>query len=327
MNGRLENEYKIDSIIQDKLQNTPSFVYDWMNWLEASGLTASTRLEYLNKVLHFLQTINVLTNKISINQITDQDFIRYFIKIKTKDTNGIIEETSDSYRQEVYCALKNFCNYLENYKLSDHNYLKNIQKPKTKIRVNEKKEYLTEEDFRQILYYARLEPDFVLRARDVCILSIFMTTGMRKSALQSINVDDIDFDTNTLTVIDKEEATQVYTLGEQTIMAIKNWLAMRKRYVNYDNLTSALFLSYQGNRMCNNSISKVVKKYSEQALGRKISPHKLRAGYCSILYDQKGDIEFVRRAVGHARVTTTQRYIRTDNTERDEAANIFDSIL
>ena len=68
-------------------------------------------------------------------------------------------------------------------------------------------------------------------------------------------------------------------------------------------------------------------KYTKKALGKAMSPNKLRAGFCSILYDETHDIEFVRKVVGHAKIETTQRYIATKGSEKKNAAAIMDKLL
>ena len=111
--------------------------------------------------------------------------------------------------------------------------------------------------------------------------------------------------------------------------ATKNRIAkwIEDRYFLIGNIEGALFISKENKRMCGNSISKLVDKYSQAALGYHISPHKLRSGFISILYEEKHDVEYVRRVVGHSNVTTTQRYIVTNNDERKEAVDILGSLL
>ena len=82
-----------------------------------------------------------------------------------------------------------------------------------------------------------------------------------------------------------------------------------------------------GERFNTRGITKLVYKVSEESLGYKISPHKLRAGFCSVLYSKTHDIEFVRRAVGHSSINTTQRYIKTNNNEREMASKIMNDIF
>ena len=212
-----------------------------------------------------------------------------------------------------------------NYILS--NYMEDIKKPRNRdlVRINQNRTLLTERDFKLILHSAAMEKDPILKRRDQAILMLFMSTGMRREALRSINISDINFKEQTLTVIDKGDKVQIYKLGDKCVDAINNWLEYRKAYVSVPS--DALFLSNQGSRISSNGLAKVVCKYSKKAIGREIRPHKLRAGYCSILYANNPDIEFVRRSVGHSDVSTTQRYIVTKGSEREKAAEIMDNAL
>ena len=153
-----------------------------------------------------------------------------------------------------------------------------------------------------------------------------MTTGMRKSALEQINMNDIDFNNHTLMTIDKGHKIFTYHLSDEVMDVIDKWV--RDRYVLLgDKNNEALFVSKENKRMHGNSIVKLVDKYSREALGYHISPHKLRSGFASILYEEKHDLEYVRRVIGHSNITTTQRYVVTNNNEREEAANLISNIL
>ena len=160
--------------------------------------------------------------------------------------------------------------------------------------------------------------------RDMAIMVLFMTTGMRRAALSQIDIDDISED-NILRVIDKGNKIQEYYLSDNVITVIAQWMYAREQMKIKDK--SALFISKNGTRMTGQAICDVVSKYCEDALGYKMSPHKLRSGFCSIMYKETGDIEKVRRMVGHANISTTQRYIVTDNKERIESSKIMDSKL
>ena len=153
-----------------------------------------------------------------------------------------------------------------------------------------------------------------------------MTTGMRKTALTEIDINDIDLDRCKLSIIDKGKKYHIYSLSDDIMEYIKKWLLDRENIKGHEK-TDALFISEKGDRLTGNAIVKIVEKYSKAGLGYSISPHKLRAGFCSILYDKKHDIEFVRKVVGHANIRTTQRYIVTDNTERKEAVDIMSDLL
>lgn len=328
MQGRIENEMLINEKIQKKLDEMPEFVSEWHSLLRASKATASSRQDYVNKVHRFLEFISKDTKNITPRQLTASKTTEYYISVQTKeDKNGNIVDTSDSYQQTVYCALNSFLEYLLNHDYIKQNYMDEIKKPKNKDldRINRNRTLLTEREFKLILHSAVMQTNPIIKSRDKAILLIFMSTGMRKEALRSINVSDIDFNDKTLVVIDKGDKTQIYKLNAKCISAINEWLEYRHNYVRMP--TDALFLSNQGTRISSNGLAKVVCKYTKLALGKELRPHKLRAGYCSILYDKNPDIEFVRRSVGHSDISTTQRYIVTSGSEREQAASIIDSIL
>ena len=342
MNGRLENSLNIYGKIEEELLNMPDFMLDWYYYLKANKKSATTCRDYIRKAKLFLSTINKNINEIVPEDIENNHVIKYFIKIQTKEVNvnGIktIEDTSDSYRQTVWSCLNNLFEFLYNEGKIQYNFISKlkVERPKNKdlARINRHRVLLTDDDFKSIIDavnngigsnkakgYQR-----TYRARDLCMLNLFMTTGMRKGALRSINVSDINFENSTLSVIDKGDILHEYSLSPTSIYYIKEWMR-DKEFLHPCAQTEALFVSNEGNRISEHGIDKIVAKYSNAALGRAISPHKLRSGFISIIQNKTHDIEFTRRVAGHANVTTTQRYIVTDNKEREKASNMMESIF
>lgn len=327
MNGRLENEIKIHLRTEEKLKVMPEFVHSWYSNLKASRKTAATCYDYVSKIQKFLKYINEDVASICLEDITEEAVTNYFTSIQTKETNSGVVFTSDSYQCTVWSCLDNFLEYLADHGKIEINYMKYISKPKNRDidRINENRSLLTTEDFKSILDCVEKESNPIKRNRNMAILMLFMSTGMRKTALASIVIDDIDLKNNKLTIIDKGTKRHVYNLNNQTVNAINNWMKLRYRYQKDDD--PHLFLSTHGNAMGERTVADVVEKYTKAALGKPLSPHKLRAGYCSILYEKTHDAEFVRRAVGHSNVATTQRYIVTKGNERKKAAEIMASII
>lgn len=335
MNGRVENDMKIFHQIENNLEQYPDFVISWYYYLKANNQSATTCRDFVNKITRFLEYVNS-----NIKEITPKDFNEdliayYLIKVQNKDDGT---ETSISYRQCIWSCLNNFFKFLYKRKLIEYNYFEasGIERPKGNDlkRINRNRVLLTKDDFQEILKvidsgvgsnkakgYQR-----TFRNRDKAIFLIFMTTGMRKTALEEINVRDIDLEKHTLDIIDKGHKSFTYYLSDEVIKVINRWLIDRYFILGEED-DGALFISKERKRMCGNSIAKLVDKYSSVALGYHISPHKLRSGLCSILYEEKHDLEYVRRVIGHSNITTTQRYVVTDNTEREEAASIISNIL
>ena len=332
MRGRIENNNRIKQTIEENLKNMPQFVNEWYINLIASGKEPSSCNDYIRKIRRFLTYINKDIVNIKPEDITMSITESYFISIQTKKCNGVEVETSDSYKQSVWCALNNFLEFMRNRKYIDSNYMSLISKPKNKDlqRINENRILLTKEDFNLILQSiengAGSNKAKARQKRDMLIMLLFMQTGMRKTALSEINLEDLDLDKRELTVIDKGNKRHVYYLTDNILRYLYLWLAQRKDILNGEQC-DALFISDNKKRLSDNAIYNLVEKYCEDALNEKISPHKIRSGFCSILYNETKDAEFVRRAVGHSNIATTQRYIVTDNTEKEVAANMIDRYL
>ena len=321
MSGRINNTLKIEKRIDEILDELPPYVGEWHANLKASRKTASTRKDYVQKIKLFLRYINSNVLDVKLNDINKRTVTNYFISIQTKSEGDDIVYTSDSYQQTIWCCLNSFLEYLKDVGYIESNYIQLIEKPKNRDldRVNEHRILLTEEDFKQILNEVRKTKNKFFRTRDIVIIALFMNTGMRKTALATIDIDDIDFDERKIHIIDKGTKRHEYIMNEKLMAMLYDWKEMRFYKVN--NGVSNLFISDDGNAMTEAGIYKVVKKYSH------VSPHKLRSGYCSILYKKTGDIEFVRRAVGHSNASTTQRYIVTKGEEKKKASEIMGSIL
>ena len=117
-------------------------------------------------------------------------------------------------------------------------------------------------------------------------------TGMRETALTEINVNDVDFANGTVKIIDKLHKTHVYKMNRAIREALENWIADREEKLAGQKI-DALFISNQKKRVSAKCVVRIVSKYSLEGLGYSISPHKLRAAFCTILYGDTKDVEFV----------------------------------
>lgn len=327
MNGRIEGEKKKAESINRKLKDMPDFVSEWVLTLRASDKTESTIKDYVCKIHRFLSKINPDIKNIKAEDITATATYEYFISLKTKENeDGDIIRTSDSYRQTVWCCLNNFLGFMEKRNYISRNYIQDIDKPKNNDlqRINRHRKYLTAEDFDKILN--AVDNSYgEWKIRDKAIIKLFTVTGMRETALSQINLDDIDFENRTLIVRDKGDREHCYVLGDNTTEILIDWINDRNNKLNGKNIPE-LFISNHMSRISVDCISNIVKKYTWRATGERLSPHKLRAGFCSILYQTNPDVLFVSRAVGHSDTKVTQRYIVTNDKEKEMASGIMDGL-
>lgn len=331
MQGRLEKDLKNERSIEYMLHNMlPEFVRGYYMYLKTAGRTSETCICYLRVIHAYFETLKpIITWEVELSDLSYESLVNYFLSIRyTKNNDGTVRETTDGYKRHVWFALKSFFDYLTKRGLIEKNYMDDIPNvaDHDEAKRKNKRVRLTADDYKKMLKVLDEEiEDDITKVENKAVILLLMNTGMRKSALESINLSDVDFENHTLTVIDKGNEEHKYKLNQMCIDCLEEWLKVRNFYT--DEYTSALFVNKHGFRLSSRTIAEYVMNNTEKALGVRLGPHKLRAGFCSIMYEQTGDIEKVRRMVGHKQVSTTQRYIVTDNKEKEEAAGIMENLL
>lgn len=328
MSGRSEHEFRTNNNIEYILGDSSIYLKKYYLKIRVTK-EPLTCLEYIRKIKSFLDYTKKDINTITIQDVDDYMNSIYYIT----DKKGNHRRSSSSYRQSVYAALNSFFNYLYSRGEISSNPMLEIERPKNTDHVIRKA--LDLKDFNNIL-------DIIKKGvgsktakakqrkwiqRDLLIMYLFMNTGMRKTALSEINIEDIDFDSKILTVIDKRNKKLEYNITDELEGLIKSWLIKREELLD-GKKQDALFISDKMNRISERAIYNLVQKYSEGALGYPISPHKLRASFVTIFYQASGcDIKATSEAVGHSNIATTSLYIVNKNNSRKNAANYMSSNL
>lgn len=328
MKGRLEHSLQLKNKTQQLLKLMPAYVSDFYYSLQSST-EPTTQYEYIRKIKSFLDYVNV-----DISRVDEIVIGKYFEHIGyTPDKNNGMRETSFSYRQENWTILNRFFNFLLRRGIVTSNPVDTVERPKTKDEI--KGVALTMDELNRMLQAVGTETNSFQKQlkrkewkeRDLLILYLFMSTGMRCTALCEINLEDISFERKKIVVTDKRNTKIEYTIVESLEFLIRQWCKKREEILN-GKQCEALFISGNKTRLCSRSISNIVKKYSKEGTGKQIAPHKLRASFVTLYHEQNGgDIEETRRAVGHKNIATTSRYIVKKNNAREEAMNFMSSSL
>ena len=246
------------------------------------------------------------------------------------------EVTADEYRaylfelmkQELarntirlrFSALRSFHKYLVQRKDFTHNPIAEVQMPKAEkglpVIISVKQAVaLLEAPFN--IEHPKQAPNW-LPARDAAILELFYSTGMRLSELVSLQVEDIDWPSETLRVIGKGQKERLLPIGRPAIQAMQQYRQQA------DVHTGALFLSKLRRRITTRAINNLLKKYISAAkIPFDITPHKLRHSFATHLLDNGADLRSVQSLLGHASLSTTQIYTHVTKarlkTEYDKA--------
>lgn len=153
--------------------------------------------------------------------------------------------------------------------------------------------------------------------RDTAIITLFLGTGMRISELVGIDTDDLNFDSNEVRITRKGGNEEMLVFGSDVRSALAEYMVYRKSIIPCEGHEKALFLSMQKKRMSVRSVEVLVKKYAQIAAPlKKISPHKLRSTYGTMLYRETGDIYLVADVLGHKDVNTTRKHYAAMSEDR-----------
>lgn len=172
--------------------------------------------------------------------------------------------------------------------------------------------YLEEEEVQRLLNAAKGE-DFI-RLRDMAILELLYATGMRAAELVNLEVEDLDFGSETVKVRGKGSKERIIPMGSYAVKALITYLPMRKEEVKPG--VKALFINRFGGRLSDRSLRKKMNQYLELAnIQKAAGPHILRHSFATHLLNRGADIRSIQELLGHERLSTTQVYTHL-NTRR-----------
>ncbi len=164
----------------------------------------------------------------------------------------------------------------------------------------------SQENIDEMIKRIRWKKDDFVRERNLVVMSLLMSTGLRESELAGLDLSDLYLDEENpyIKIIGKgslreQEARIVFLSEEETVESIKHWLDIRGGMENIVD-ADALFLNRNGKRMVEDNIKSMFKNYSKG----KISPHQIRHWYTTV-FSQKYGTAFVQQQLGHRSINTT----------------------
>jgi len=146
-----------------------------------------------------------------------------------------------------------------------------------------------------------------LNIRDLAIIEVLYATGIRVSEICGLNIQDIDWERNTLLVLGKGDKERVVPIGLPALAAVKNWLSTGRSEFANTNSDDAVFLGARGKRIDQRTVREVVYDAME-AIGSHMSPHGLRHTAATHLLEGGADLRTVQEILGHSSLATTQIY-------------------
>jgi len=210
-----------------------------------------------------------------------------------------------SYMRLQFSALRTFYQFLAARKGLRRNPLREVQLPKIDKKLPL---VLTRQQIEELLAAParvaknRAAPSW-MPLRDVAIMELFYSSGLRLSELAALDVADVDLYTESVRVFGKGRKERICPVGLPALEAIS-------RYRAAANVHSApLFINKGRRRMSTRSIWLILKRYLRHtSIPISISPHKLRHSFATHMLDRGADLRSVQALLGHASLSTTQIY-------------------
>ena len=162
--------------------------------------------------------------------------------------------------------------------------------------------------------------------RDRSILEVFYGGGIRLSELVGLDLSDLDMEAGLIRVQGKGGKERVVPIGSYAISALRNYLARRDEFFPPAKMgargEAAVFVNRWGGRLSGRSVSEIVLKYLRKSgVSHHITPHSLRHSFATHLLDGGADLRAIQELLGHARLSTTQRYT---HLSMDKIMEVYD---
>lgn len=215
-------------------------------------------------------------------------------------------------------ALKGFFKYLAATGRLDKNPLSLIQTPKQDKPLPS---FLSVDDVFQLLGGIKIKG--ALDRRDLAMLEVFYSTGIRVSELVGLNWGDVDFQLGIIRVTGKGSKERIVPIGTIAMQALQDYsLEHRKNWNISCKGENAVFLNRHGKRMTTRSVARSVEKHLKACgIAVHIGPHGLRHTFATHLLNSGADLRVIQEMLGHASLSTTQRYTHVN---LDQLTAVYD---
>jgi integrase/recombinase XerC len=165
-------------------------------------------------------------------------------------------------------------------------------------------------DERDVALIVEMPGDGLAGVRGRAILEMLYATGIRCSELVGLDLSEVDRGDRTIRVLGKGRKERVVPYGRRAAEALDLYLPLR------DGLrvaSDAVFVNGRGGRLTDRSIRTLVsRRVRSVAIARKVSPHTLRHCFATHLLERGADLRAIQELLGHASLSTTQRYTHVD---------------
>ena len=208
-------------------------------------------------------------------------------------------------------AVRSLYRYLQEHHAVPNNIARAAKVPKLEKRLPT---YLDRDQTERLFQWAesRAGSDEFAPTRDLAILELFYSTGIRLSELCGVNLEDLDLLSDQVKVRGKGRKERIVPVGSRAVLALRRYLNLREPVVARPGADRrAVFLSRRGKRLAARGVQRIVHSMLDGIGGDGLRVHSLRHTFATHMLDAGADLRAVQELLGHASLSTTQVYTHT----------------
>jgi integrase/recombinase XerC len=207
--------------------------------------------------------------------------------------------------QRRLSAIRSFYTFLQREGLATLNPAADVRAPKSSKRLPRTA------DADQMSRLMESPADTVLQQRDVAIMELLYSSGLRLAELVNLDQEALDLSDRTVRVTGKGNKTRVVPVGRKAVTALNRWLLSRTKIAAIGE--EAVFVGRNGRRLGARAIQlRLAEIARQQGLPVKVHPHLFRHSFATHLLESSQDLRGVQELLGHADISTTQVYTHLD---------------
>jgi integrase/recombinase XerC len=273
-----------------------SLIFNYLDFSEnIKGLSKNTTNSYrrdLNKFSKFLKASGVN----DFESLTEEMCSAWIADLFQNNVSA------RSIQRHVSSA-RGFFNYLKKSGVVRNSPFELINSPKSPSHLPN---ILSPEEVSQLLNF---KPKNVQEKRDLAIIELIYSSGLRVSETVNTNLGDFEDNKNFLRVLGKGSKTRLVPVGRYAKNAIEDWIIERNKLATKDG---SLFVNLRGNRITTRSVQQRLKNIAIMQGLPPVNPHMLRHSFATHLLESSGDLRSIQELLGHSSLSTTQIYTRLD---------------
>ena len=276
------SKYILGETNRDQFSNQ-EFMQKFLEAKRIEGCSEKTLIYYHNTINRMFETIEK-----ELMQITTEDLRAYLTEYQS--VNNLSRVTIDNVRR----ILSSFFSWLEDEEYLIKSPIRRIHRVKT---VNNIKETYSDEELEKMR-------DSCKEKRDLALIDMLASTGMRVGELVLLNQADINFNERECKVLGKGNKERIVYFDARTKIHLQEYLKSR------NDKSSALFVSLKAphTRLTISGVEARIRKIGKDLRIGKVHPHKFRRTLATKAIDKGMPIEQLQQLLGHKRIDTTLQY-------------------